>query len=169
LGFKYKHAIIYYESNSKFLIPVKTMPVKTLKYKNSELTIVWKPEVCIHSALCRKGLPEVFDPKRRPWIAADAAPSEKIIDQINKCPSGALSYFMNNAATTDPEQVSPGQHSSIIECTPNGPLIIKGEIIIKKSDGTEEKKTGTVALCRCGSSQNKPYCDGGHKKVGFTG
>lgn len=71
------------------------MPVKTIKYKNRDLTIVWKPEVCIHSTLCWKGLHEVFDPKRRPWIKADAAPSEAIIDQVKKCPSGALSYFMN--------------------------------------------------------------------------
>jgi uncharacterized Fe-S cluster protein YjdI len=72
------------------------MPVKTLKYKNTELTIVWKPEICSHSTLCWKGLREVFDPKRKPWIIAGAAPSETIIEQIKKCPSGALSYFMND-------------------------------------------------------------------------
>jgi uncharacterized Fe-S cluster protein YjdI len=79
------------------------MPIKTLKYKNKDLTIVWKPEVCIHSTLCWKGLNKVFDPKRRPWIVPDADSSERIIEQIKKCPSGALSYVMNDTEST-PEQ-----------------------------------------------------------------
>jgi uncharacterized Fe-S cluster protein YjdI len=72
------------------------MPLKTLKYKNKDLTIVWKPEQCIHSTLCWKGLRDVFDPARRPWIIPDAAATELIIEQVNKCPSGALSYIMNS-------------------------------------------------------------------------
>jgi uncharacterized Fe-S cluster protein YjdI len=47
------------------------MPVKTHKYSNGEVTVVWKPEMCIHSAKCFKGLPEVFDLKKRPWINAE--------------------------------------------------------------------------------------------------
>ena len=144
------------------------MPVKPLKYTNKEITIVWKPEVCNHSTLCWKGLHEVFDPKRRPWIIADAAPSETIIEQIKKCPSGALSYFMNDVEAPS-VKIGTEQPGSFIECAPNGPLLVTGEVTIKKSDGTEEKKSGSFALCRCGGSQNKPYCDGGHKKNGFTG
>ena len=55
-----------------------------------------------------------------------------------------------------------------VEVSPNGPYLIKTECLIVHSDGKEETKTGTVALCRCGASANKPYCDGGHRKVGFT-
>lgn len=72
------------------------MPIKTLHYTHEDLTIVWKPETCTHSTHCWKELQEVFDPKRRPWIVPDAASSEKIIAQIKKCPSGALSYILNN-------------------------------------------------------------------------
>ena len=71
------------------------MPVTTHKYSNGEVTIVWKPDICIHSAKCFKGLPEVFDPKKRPWINAEGATTERIIEQVKICPSGALSYFMN--------------------------------------------------------------------------
>jgi len=71
------------------------MPVTTHKYNNGEVTIVWKPEICIHSTLCWKGLRDVFDPSKRPWIDATGSSSEKIIEQIRKCPSGALSYFIN--------------------------------------------------------------------------
>ncbi|MEP7373472.1 MAG: (4Fe-4S)-binding protein [Chitinophagaceae bacterium] len=71
------------------------MPKETLSYTNDEVTVVWKPKVCIHSTLCWKGLVEVFNPRRRPWIKIDGASTEKIIEQVRKCPSGALSYFLN--------------------------------------------------------------------------
>lgn len=67
------------------------MPVKTHHYNNGEITIIWKPDVCIHSGICFKGLPGVFDPRRKPWIDMNQADSHKIIDQVKKCPSGALS------------------------------------------------------------------------------
>jgi uncharacterized Fe-S cluster protein YjdI len=72
------------------------MPKESLKYSNGEVTIVWKPELCIHSGNCFGGLPEVFKPRERPWVQPEGSTTEKIIDQVKKCPSGALSYFMNN-------------------------------------------------------------------------
>jgi len=72
------------------------MSKETFKYTNGEMTVVWKPNVCIHSANCWKGLVEVFNPKEKPWIKMDGAPTEKIAEQVKKCPSGALSYYMNN-------------------------------------------------------------------------
>ena len=70
----------------------------TKKYSNGEVTVVWKPNLCIHSGICFRGLSEVFDPRKRPWITPDQAASDKIVDQIKKCPSGALSYSMNDEA-----------------------------------------------------------------------
>jgi uncharacterized Fe-S cluster protein YjdI len=66
----------------------------TKKYSNGEVTIVWKPALCIHSAICFKGLGEVFHPKELPWITPEKSTTTKIIDQIKKCPSGALTYYM---------------------------------------------------------------------------
>jgi uncharacterized Fe-S cluster protein YjdI len=63
----------------------------TKKYTNGDVTIIWQNEKCTHSAICFKGLPEVFDPKKRPWITPDGVSSESIIEQVKKCPSGALS------------------------------------------------------------------------------
>lgn len=71
------------------------MPKTSHTYSNGEVTIVWKPDSCIHSKLCWKGLNEVFNPAKRPWIEPTAATSDRIIEQVRKCPSGALSYFMN--------------------------------------------------------------------------
>ena len=63
----------------------------TKRYSNGEVTVVWQPARCIHSAVCVRGLPLVFDPRRRPWIELASAASEQIVAQVAKCPSGALS------------------------------------------------------------------------------
>jgi uncharacterized Fe-S cluster protein YjdI len=148
------------------------MSKETLKYTNNEVTVVWKPKMCIHSTICWKGLIEVFNPKERPWIKMDGVATEKIIEQVRKCPSGALSYYLNAEAIADEpadKVVAESADMMKVEVTPNGPYLIKTECLIVHSNGREETKTGTVALCRCGASANKPYCDGGHKKIGFEG
>lgn len=140
----------------------------TKHYTNGEVTIVWKPNACIHSTICWKeatGLPHVFDPRVRPWIKAEADTTENIIKQVNKCPSGALSYFMNE----EQEKVAEVNAESIVEVMPDGPLLVYGNITIKDKDGNETKRNNVTAFCRCGQSGNKPYCDGSHKKVGFVG
>ena len=80
------------------LILHKTKAVEniTKTYTNGDITIVWKPSLCIHSTICWKGadgLIDVFNPRERPWIKPYEATTERIIAQINKCPSGALSYY----------------------------------------------------------------------------
>ena len=148
------------------------MPKETFKYTNGEVTVVWKPDACIHSTVCWKGLIEVFNPGEKPWIKMDGAATEKVIEQVRKCPSGALSYFLNKEAPEDetPDKVvAESAQIMKIEVTPNGPYRIKSECLIIHSDGREETRTGTVSLCRCGNSANKPYCDGSHRRVGFEG
>lgn len=130
-------------------------------YTNGEVTIVWQPAKCIHSALCITGLPEVFDAKARPWITPENATTERIIAQIKACPSGALSSQMNDAENTE----SPVP--TVVEALPNGPLLIYGTLLVKDRAGNETLKTKTTAFCRCGASANKPYCDGAHAKAGF--
>lgn len=64
---------------------------KTIRYTKEDLTVVWKPQRCIHSCRCWKELISVFDPRKRPWVDLNGAPPEQIRDQVSKCPSGALS------------------------------------------------------------------------------
>lgn len=61
------------------------------QYTNGEITVQWLPKLCKHSAICFQGLPQVFDPRKRPWIMMEGASTEEIIAQVKKCPSGALS------------------------------------------------------------------------------
>lgn len=63
----------------------------THEYSNGEITIIWKPELCIHSGICVKTLPKVYDPKSKPWLKPQNATSEELIRQVSLCPSGALS------------------------------------------------------------------------------
>ncbi|MTI20800.1 hypothetical protein E1176_07195 [Fulvivirga sp. RKSG066] len=136
------------------------------EYSNGEVTVVWKPDKCVHSGLCVKGLPKVFKPKEKPWINPEAASTEELTKQIKKCPSGALSYYMNEGHEEPKTDIKmENAKAQVIE---NGPLMVSGGITVEHADGkTETKKS--VAFCRCGYSGNKPYCDGSHTKQGFKG
>jgi len=136
----------------------------TKKYTNGEVTIIWKPGECIHSGICFRGLGEVFDPHKRPWITPEGSTSERIIGQVKKCPSGALSYYLNRDAGDEALKI---EAETIVETMPNGPLMVYGNVSVKDSSGSITRKNNVTAFCRCGSSQNKPYCDGTHKKIGF--
>lgn len=66
--------------------------METHKYSNGEINVIWQPHKCIHAGICVKTLPKIYNPKDRPWIKAENASSEELINQIKQCPSGALSY-----------------------------------------------------------------------------
>jgi len=136
---------------------------KIKEYSNGEVSIVWKPELCIHSTNCVKGLPNVFDNNKRPWINAEGASTNNIISQVKKCPSGALSYYLSNKKR---EQKMSNVKVDLME---NGPVIVNGKIELKNSKGEVLPTQETVALCRCGGSNNKPFCDGTHNSNGFKG
>lgn len=65
------------------------------EYSNGEITIKWQPKICQHVGVCVKTLPKVYNPKAKPWITIKNATTEELKNQINKCPSGALSYIEN--------------------------------------------------------------------------
>lgn len=140
---------------------------KAKEYSNGEVTIVWKADLCIHSANCVNGLPEVFQPNERPWIKVNNADTEALIEQVKQCPSGALSYYLNNQEEKI-EDMSV-ENEQIVEVVPNGPLMVYGNLRVKQDDKEEVREHRVTAFCRCGASTNKPYCDGSHKKIDFKG
>jgi uncharacterized Fe-S cluster protein YjdI len=143
------------------------MPKETHKYSNGEVTVIWKPTQCIHSKICWTQLRDVFDPTKRPWVNMTGADTQAIIDQVKKCPSGALSFVMNEEAETRTEESASASITNI-EILPNGPILIKTNCQISFSNGETTVKEGVTALCRCGASKNKPYCDGSHSRIGFV-
>ncbi len=143
------------------------------EYSNGEITIVWKPAKCIHVKYCWKELLDVFDPNKRPWVNAYGATTERIIQQIERCPSEALSYFYNEkegkVAGKAQDTKPVGCLEVEIEVTPDGPLIATGNLAIKGKDGKIEHTDGKTAFCRCGATKNSPYCDGSHIEIKFKG
>lgn len=138
--------------------------MSTKEYKKEDLTVYWDSSLCIHSEKCFHGLNKVFDPKARPWINVNGASKEEIMNQIDMCPSGALSYNNNQK-----EEKIMSEQTTKIEPMPNGPLMVYGDLSLKTVDGEEKLDRKAVAFCRCGHSGNKPYCDGQHKAKDFKG
>ena len=137
---------------------------KKKEYTNGEVTIIWQPDKCIHSGICVRGLPNVFRPKVRPWLRIDGASTEELVNQVKQCPSGALSFYMNDVEDETAESLN-----TKVEVLENGPLLIYGTLKVTNKDGSTELKNKTTAFCRCGASENKPYGDGTHVKNNFKG
>ncbi len=105
----------------------------------------------------------MFDPERRPWIDVNAASAREVEAAVALCPSGALRSRRLGA-------VVRAEESEETTVTPmkNGPLLLRGNIRIVDAEGNEVAVLERAALCRCGGSSNKPFCDGTHKTNGFT-
>ncbi|MGB5190242.1 (4Fe-4S)-binding protein [Robiginitalea sp.] len=132
-------------------------------YEKDAFRVVWKPAKCIHSEICIKTLPKVYLPDEKPWIRPEAASIQDLKNQINRCPSGALSYEIKDLK----KEAGLIPEATEIQVLPGGPLLVKGSIKLTGADGTIQEADGNTALCRCGGSQNKPYCDGSHKTLNF--
>jgi CDGSH-type Zn-finger protein len=109
-----------------------------------------------------RGLGEVFDPQARPWVKVDAADPDAIAATVLTCPTGALHFRRLDGGGQEeaPEQAT-------IEPRPNGPLFVRGRLRLVDADGHLIRADTRLALCRCGASANKPFCDGSHRRIGF--
>lgn len=146
------------------------------EYKNDQIIVHWFPELCSHPGICSRLLPEVFNPKQSPWVNVNAAAPEDIITTIDKCPTGALRYSLTEGSQVEPQITSGVGNIDFeksnpaavkIRVSPNGPLLIEGPAVVIGLDGHAVKEGGRMALCRCGLSENRPFCDGAHRKQGW--
>ncbi len=132
---------------------------KIREYKTEEGVVYWSQTRCIHFAGCVKGLPIVFNPEKRPWIQVENANAEVLKEIILRCPTGALHY----KTTLGEIETAPAENTVFV--SPDGPLYVKGAISIAYGENTLNDTR--MALCRCGASENKPFCDGSHAQVNF--
>jgi len=139
------------------------------KYTNGEVTVYWQADKCIHSANCLVGLPRVFKASKRPWIDMEGASTDKIIKTVDTCPSRALLYKKNSESGDKENEEDHSEASPVrIRILRNGPALITGNYILTDADKNTLKPPGKVAaICRCGASGKKPFCDGSHTRVGF--
>jgi uncharacterized Fe-S cluster protein YjdI/CDGSH-type Zn-finger protein len=129
------------------------------RYTAPEITVQYDIRKCIHAGICVRSLPAVFDTAERPWIRPDRAPAEAVADVVRRCPTGALQYTLTNGPAEQPDArvtISPQT---------DGPLFIRGDLMIERGDGAVAMTR--AALCRCGHSANKPFCDGTHARIGW--
>ncbi len=138
------------------------MKEKIFPYSTDEIKVTWDKERCIHAEECVHGLPNVFDPQKRPWIQPEHASIGELTEVITRCPTGALKYELKsgNKAEQPPEQ-------NVITIEKDGPIYIHGEVVLRDMDENILLKDTRVAMCRCGKSKNKPLCDNSHIEAGF--
>ena len=129
-------------------------------YRGERIEVSFDLDRCIHIGECLRTLPAVFDLERRPWVEADGADPDAVVDAVLRCPSGALQFRRLDGG---PEEVHPG---TTVEPMRNGPLRVTGVIQVRLDDGTEETLP-RATLCRCGGSARKPFCDNTHLRIGF--
>lgn len=156
------------------------------KYKNDEITVYWKPDACVHASYCYRELIEVFDPGRRPWVDMSGAATERIIEVVNMCPTEALTWKWNKNEKN--KSVDAGQTNHVMFRRPelldaaesddkgnpvsvkimaDGPIVIKGNFTLSYKSYKKDIKESLISLCRCGASNQLPFCDGQHRRIGF--
>jgi uncharacterized Fe-S cluster protein YjdI len=130
-------------------------------YSGDGIDVFFEPALCIHAARCVHGLPNVFDVKMRPWIQPRNASPDVLAETIQQCPTGALHYTRADGLNETADAADS------VTTVAGGPLYVRGDVTLKLPDGTVVRHDTRLALCRCGSSKNKPYCDNSHIAARF--
>lgn len=146
---------------------------KYREYRTQDLIVYWNLSLCSHSGKCTSLMPKVFSPDKRPWICLDGADPLEVIKTIDRCPTGALRYQLTESSKIDPALAKgPGwidykvSESSIVQIriVKDGPFLVKGPVRILDPDGKPIRECESMVLCRCGRTQNPPFCDGSHRE-----
>ncbi len=132
------------------------------KYSGNWIDVYYEPRTCIHAAECVRGLPNVFIKNERPWIKPERASADELAPVIERCPTGALHYVRRDGGAQEvPTSVD------VVTINAGGPLYVRGDIRLELPDGSLVRQDTRMALCRCGHSQNKPFCDNSHLAANF--
>lgn len=133
-----------------------------LTYEGQAMDVTWDRRLCIHVAECGQAAGEHFVKGRDPWCAPDTSDANALADVVRRCPSGALAYRNKAGADEVPDAVNT------ITVSSSGPLYARGELQIADAPEDMPGVRFRAALCRCGQSKNKPFCDSSHDQAGFT-
>jgi CDGSH-type Zn-finger protein len=132
------------------------------RYEGRELTVLDNRFLCAHVGACSDGLAAAFKYGEEPWIDPNGGPSAKLREVIQRCPSGALAYALGGREVREFER-EPG-----ITVSQNGPYFVVGGIALETDAWAQGASREHYALCRCGRSKNKPFCDGSHWEPAFV-
>jgi len=135
---------------------------KKTTYQGKNIDVQWDSRLCIHIGECGYSSGDLFVGGRDPWCRPDLVDDDYVKDVVRRCPSGALTY--NDKTQGENEQSA---ECNSVQVVYNGPLYIQGELHIENAPEDMPGVRYRAALCRCGQSQNKPFCDNSHLKAGF--
>jgi uncharacterized Fe-S cluster protein YjdI/CDGSH-type Zn-finger protein len=122
------------------------------RYRGAAVDVSFDGARCRHAAECVRGLPDVFDVSRRPWIDPDKGDPEQLIRVVALCPTGALRTHPKAGPQEEPPMPTE------VTAVPGGPLLMRGDLDVQAKEIHEHETR--AALCSCGSTRNAPYCDG---------
>lgn len=131
------------------------------RYTSDTIDVTYNVKRCIHAAECVHGLPAVFDTQARPWVQPGNADADAVAAVVLRCPTGALHFERKDGGSAE---TAPSENR--IQIATDGPLYVHGDVTLV--DGDASHADTRVALCRCGASSNKPFCDNSHKDAGFS-
>ena len=134
---------------------------KLHRYDGEKATVTWDAKRCIHARECVRGLPAVFNPEARPWVQPGATDAEVLAAVVCRCPTGALKLERKDGVT------EPVPATNTATVTRDGPTYLQGDLALIGHDGDIVLTDTRMAVCRCGASQNKPLCDGSHRRIEF--
>lgn len=137
--------------------------MKVHEYKGKNITVLYDAQRCIHAKECVHGAPEVFNPNAKPWVDPEQAEAKVIAAVVKRCPTGALHYQTADSSLT--ERAEP---SNTLTIAPDGPLYLRGNFVVVSDEEKELLSDTRAALCRCGGSKNKPFCDNSHFALAFA-
>ena len=133
---------------------------KNFTYPGADATVRWAGDLCIHVGECGRSVGALFEGGRTPWCQPDMTTLEDTVNVVERCPTGALTY-----ERTDGVKEQAAATNTVVVAN-NGPLYLTGELDIAGAD--QPGVAFRAALCRCGASENKPFCDNSHEKSGFA-
>lgn len=134
------------------------------EYSNGEITVIWRPHLCDHSAVCLMQLPKVFDNSKRPWINMQGGSTQQIIDTVNACPTAALTFKQNADIEKEKAKTTENATAAQIVLVNGGPVRISGNFSLTDEAGNVISTEQRVSICRCGKSAKMPFCDGSHRQ-----
>ncbi|MEL7547006.1 MAG: (4Fe-4S)-binding protein, partial [Pseudomonadota bacterium] len=140
------------------------MSKKTIfEYQGEAQKVTWDRRLCIHVGECGRAKGELFVAGRKPWCDPDSADDENVADVVRRCPTGALAIKTpSGVAITEPPETA-----NVISVSNDGPLYVSGDLSIDGAADDMQSVLRRAALCRCGASNNKPFCDNSHRALGF--
>ena len=131
-------------------------------YESPAITVTWSRRRCNHVAECVRGLPAVFKPGSVPWVEPAQATANRVAEVVRRCPTGALQYERHDGGAAE---AAPAVNTVVPMS--DGPLYVSGDITVVAEDGAAVIRDTRIALCRCGATKFRPFCDGSHWNAGF--